>query len=119
METTNTQKAIIKERPQTRIPGKDCSPDRIKAYYREQADWYQWAIEYSQVEAEKVRCELEQLRIMEAERTNLKALIECKELELVELESDARSFGDILETYRELTGDKELDPTQQQEDCFD
>jgi hypothetical protein len=111
--------SIIKKRPTTKIPVNECSPERIKVWYHEQVDWYQWAIEYSLSEAEKVRTELEQLRVKVIDLPNLKPHIECKELELAELESDARSFGDILETYRELAGDNEPNPTHQQEDCFD
>ena len=108
METTQN-KQIYKERPPTRIPAKECAPERLKECYREQADWYEWAVDYSLTEAEKIRRELDKLR----------ELVVVKELELAELESDARSFGDILETYRELAGDDEPDPAQQQEDCFD
>lgn len=111
--------SIIKQRPSTRVPAKDCSPDRIKEWYHEQSEWYQWAINYSLSEAEKVRSELEQLRVKVIDMPKLKQLIECKELELAELEADARSFSDILETYRELVGDDKPNPTHQQLDCFD
>ena len=120
METTQpSDKPIIKQRPTTRIPVKYCSHERLKECYREQAEWYQWAINYSLSEAEKVRTELEQLCVKVIDMPNLKPLIDCKELELAELESDARSFGDILETYRELAGDESIDTTQHQKDCFD
>ena len=120
METTqNPDSSIMKQRPSFRIPANECTPERIKEWYREQADWYQWAIDYSLSEAEKVRTELEQLRVKVIDMPKLKPLIECKELELAELESDARSLGDILETYSELAGDEEPDPAQHQEDCFD
>lgn len=120
METiSNCEKPIIRQRPSTRIPTNECTPERIKDWYREQADWYQLALDYSLSEAEKVRNELIQLHVKVIDMPKLKQLIECKELELAELESDARSFGDILETYRELVGDDEPDPIQQQADCFD
>jgi len=115
----STDKSIIKQRPPTKIPVNECSPERIKVWYHEQVDWYQWAIEYSLSEAEKVRTELEQLRVKVIDLPKLKLLIECKELELAELESDARSLGDILETYRELAGDDEPNAAQHQNDCFD
>jgi predicted nucleic acid-binding Zn-ribbon protein len=99
----------VKERPATRFPAKEATPERIKESYREQAEWYQWAVDYTGTEAEKARNEL----------SNLQKLIELKELELGGLESDYRSFGDILETYRELSGDAATDPEQQQADCFD
>lgn len=99
----------VKERPTTKIPAKDATPERLKESYREQAEWYEWAVDYTGTEAEKVRREL----------TNLRKLIEVKELELAGLESDYRSFGDILETYKELSGDSPIDPEQHQEDCFD
>ncbi len=98
-----------RERPTTKIPAKDATPERLKESYREQAEWYEWAVDYTGTEAEKVRREL----------TNLRKLIEVKELELAGLESDYRSFGDILETYKELSGDSPIDPEQHQEDCFD
>jgi len=99
----------VKERPATRFPAKEATPERIKESYREQAEWYQWAVDYTGTEAEKARNEL----------SNLQKLIELKELELASLESDYRSFGDILETYRELSGDSPIDSEQHQEDCFD
>lgn len=99
----------IKERPPSRIPANECTPERLKQCYREQADWYEWAVDYSLSEAEKIRRELDKLL----------ELVVAKELEIAELEADARSFGDILETYRELACDDKPDPTQQQEDCFD
>ena len=102
-------KPIIKPRPSTRIPAKDCTPDRIKEFYREQAEWYQWAINYSMLEADKIRREL----------PNLGRLMELKELELADLEADIRSFQDMADTYRELAGDEEPDPESQQSDCFD
>lgn len=98
-----------RERPTTKIPAKDATPERLKESYREQAEWYEWAVDYTGTEAEKVRHEL----------TNLRKLVEVKELELAGLESDYRSFGDILETYRELSGDSPIDPEQHQENCFD
>lgn len=101
--------APVKERPPTRIPAKDATPDCIKESYREQAEWYEWAVDYTGTEAEKARREL----------INLRKLVELKELELAGLEADYRSFGDILETYRELSGVSPIDPEQHQEDCFD
>ncbi len=94
METTQpSDKPIIKPRPPTRIPVKDCTPDKIKEFYREQAEWYEWMTNHTQTEAEKVRREL----------VNLRQLVEFKELELADLEADARSYQDVLDTYRELT----------------
>lgn len=98
----------IKERPATKIPAKDATPERLKKSYREQADWYQWAVDYTGSEAEKARHEL----------GNLRKLVELKELELADLDADNRSFRDILETYRELSADAVIDLNQQQEDCF-
>ena len=95
--TLPSDKPIIRPRPPTRIPAKDCTPDRIKEFYREQT------------EAEKVRREL----------ANLQQLVELKELELVDLEADARSYQDVLDTYRELAGDREPSPEAQQFACFD
>ena len=115
--TTNSDQA--KQRPTIRIPAKDCATESLKECYRKQADWYQWAINNSLLEAEKVRTELEQLRNKIINLPKLKQLIECKELELIELESDARSFRDILETYRELAGDTDYISTTEQMDCFD
>ena len=107
--TPTQHELIIKPRPTTQIPAKDCTPDRIKEFYREQAEWYQWAINYSIVEAAKIRREL----------TNIGRLVELKELELMDLEADIRSFQDMVDTYRELAGDEEPDPETQQSDCFD
>ena len=100
---------IIKPRPATRILVKYCTPDRIKEFYREQAEWYEWMTNHTHTEAEKVRREL----------TNLQQLVELKELELSDLEADARSYQDISDTYRELAGDREIDPDTQQSVCFD
>jgi hypothetical protein len=110
--------SIIMQRQPTKIPN-EFSPERIKEWYREQANWYQWAKEYSLKEAEKVNQELEQLRVKVVDTPTLPQFIECKKLKLAELKSDARSFGDILETYRELAGDTDPNPAAQQEDCFD
>jgi len=101
----------LRERPNTKFPAKDLTPERLRESYSEQADWYQWAVVYSQSEAEKVRKEI----------INLRHLLEFKELELADLEADTRSFGDMVETYRELAGDTGTIPTQEtnQEDCFD
>lgn len=107
--TLPSDKPILKPRPPTRIPAKDCTPDRIKEFYREQAEWYEWMANHTQTEAEKVRREL----------TNLQQLVEIKELELVDLEADARSYQDVLDTYRELAGDREPSPEAQQFACFD
>jgi len=96
-----------RERPNTKFPAKDLTPERLRESYMEQADWYQWAVAYSQSEAERVRKEI----------INLRRLLEFKELELADLEADSRSFGDMVDTYRELAG--ELNSTGQQEDCFD
>jgi len=107
--TLPSDKPIIKPRPSTLIPTKDCTPDRIKEFYREQADWYEWMTNHTQTQAEKVRREL----------VNLRQLIELKQLELIDLEADARSYQDVLETYRELTGDTNPTPETQQSECFD
>jgi len=107
------------EQPTTIIPVKDITPGCMKKYYREQAGWYQWAIEYSLQEAEKARQELEELRIKVINTPKLNILVECKELELVELAADARSLNDILETYQELSGDKPINPETEQMCCFD
>ena len=100
---------VIRKRPATRISLKDYSPELIKEYYREQADWYQWAIMHSTSEAEKVRREL----------VTLRQPMELKELELIDLEADIRSFQDMLEIYLELAGDTNPNQETQQSDCFD
>lgn len=110
METTqNSANSTLKEHPPSRISAKECTRESLKECYREQVDWYQMAVDSLITEAEKIRQELDKLR----------ELVAMKELALAESESNARSFGDILETYREWAGVEESDPTQQQEDCFD